>query len=135
MRNFGTASRSHAGEIAGAVTLPAAGAALVVAECGGIGLTAVPGSDGTCAIFNVPDGTCTVSAYAKGASFTPVSVSVAAAGVNPVTADLHPSSVPTATVSGSVQFRLVHRLAFDERPPRRGSGFPRARASRRADVR
>ncbi len=69
MRSFGTASRSHAGEIAGAVTLPAA-----------------------------------VNAYAKGASFTPVSVSVAAAGVNPVTADLHPSSVPTATVSGSVQF-------------------------------
>lgn len=93
-----------AGEITGTVQLPASGAALVVAECGGVAYTAVPGSDGTYAIFNVPDGTCDVTAYAKGVNYTPVGVTVAAAGTNPVTANLVKSAVPTATVSGSVQF-------------------------------
>ncbi len=93
------------GEIAGTVQLPASGGALVVAECGGVVYTAVPGSDGSYAIFNVPDGTCDVTAYAKGVNFTPVvGAAVAAAGTNPVTADLNKSEVPTATVGGQVNF-------------------------------
>lgn len=93
-----------AGEITGTVQLPSSGGVLVVAECGGVGYTAVPGSDGTYAIFNVPDGTCEVAAYAKGVNYAPVNVTVAGAGTNPVTADLARSAVRTATVSGSVQF-------------------------------
>jgi hypothetical protein len=93
-----------AGEITGTVQLPSAGGVLVVAECGGVGYTAVPGSDGTYAIFNLPDGACDVVAYAKGVNYTPVHVTVAGAGTNPVTADLARSAVPTATVSGNVQF-------------------------------
>ncbi len=93
------------GEITGTVTRPASGGgALVVVECGGAAYTAVPGSDGGYAIFNVPDGPCTVSGYAKGVNYTPIAVTVAAAGVNPATANLVPSTVPTATVTGSVQF-------------------------------
>jgi len=93
-----------AGEITGTVQLPSSGGVLVVAECGGVAYTAVPGSDGTYAIFNVPDGVCDVAAYAKGVNYTPVHVTVAEAGTNPVTADLARSAVPTATVSGGVQF-------------------------------
>ena len=95
-----------AGGIVGSVQLPASGGALVVAECGGVAYTAVPGSDGSYAIFNVPDGTCDVTAYAKGVNFTPVvgATVAAVAGPNPVTADLNQSAVPTATVSGGVQF-------------------------------
>jgi len=93
-----------AGEITGTVRLPPPGGVLVVAECGGVGYTAVPGSDGTYAIFNLPDGICDVAAYAKGVNYAPVTVTVAAAGTNLVTADLARSAVPTATVSGSVQF-------------------------------
>jgi hypothetical protein len=94
-----------AGEIVGSVQLPASGGALVVAECGGIAYTAIPGSDGSYAIFNVPNATCDVTAYAKGVNYTPVAgVTVDAAGTNPVTVDLVKSAVPTATVSGSVQF-------------------------------
>lgn len=93
-----------AGQIAGTVELPPAGGVLVVAECGGVAYTAVPGSDGTYAIFNVPDGACGVAAYAKGVNYTRVDVTVAATGTNPVTANLARSAVPTATVSGSVQF-------------------------------
>ncbi len=62
------------------------------------------GEWGAHAIFNLPDGICDVAAYAKGVSYAPVTVTVAAAGTNPVTADLARSAVPTATVSGSVQF-------------------------------
>ncbi len=93
-----------AGEITGTVQLPSSGGVLVVAECGGLAYTAVPGSDGTYGIFNVPDGTCDVAAYAKGVNYTPVNVTVAGAGINPVTANLARSAVQTATVSGSVQF-------------------------------
>lgn len=93
-----------AGEITGTAQLPASGGVLVVAECGSVAYTAVPGSDGSYAIFNVSDGSCNVTAYAKGVNYTPVGVTVAAAGTNPVTANLVKSAVPTATVSGSVQF-------------------------------
>jgi hypothetical protein len=100
------------GEIVGTVQLPASGGALVVAECGGAAYTAIPGSDGSYAIFNVPDGSCTVTAYAKGVNYTPASVTVAAvAGPNPATADVVKSAVPTATVSGGVQF--VSTTAWD----------------------
>jgi hypothetical protein len=92
------------GEIVGTVALPSAGGTLVIAECGGVAYSAIPGSDGTYAIFNVPDSACDVTAYAKGVNYTPVTVTVDAAGTNPVTADLARSAVPTATVSGTVQF-------------------------------
>ncbi len=94
-----------AGQITGTVQLPAFGGALVVAECGGTAYTAVAASDGTYAIFNVPDGTCAVTAYARGVNYAKVvGVTVNASGTNPVTADLVTSAVPTATVSGNVQF-------------------------------
>jgi hypothetical protein len=93
-----------AGEITGTVQLPSSGGVLVVAECDGVAYTAVPGSDGAFAIFNVPDGPCEVAGYAKGVNYTPVDVTVAGAGPNPVTADLAKSAVPTAAVSGNVQF-------------------------------
>ncbi|HSN16027.1 MAG TPA: carboxypeptidase-like regulatory domain-containing protein [Anaeromyxobacteraceae bacterium] len=90
------------GSITGTVQLPSSGGALVVAECGGVAYTAVPGSDGTYAVFNVPAGTCDVTAYAKGVNYTPVTG--ATVGTSAVTADLSQSTVPTATVSGGVQF-------------------------------
>jgi hypothetical protein len=93
-----------AGEIDGTVQLPASGGVLVVAECGGVAYTAVPGSDGTYKIFNVPDGTCSVTAYAKGVNYTPVAVTMTAGVPSPATADLVKSAVPTATVSGNVNF-------------------------------
>ncbi len=93
-----------AGEIDGTVQLPASGGVLVVAECGGVAYTAVSGSDGTYKIFNVPDGTCSVTAYAKGVNYTPVAVTMTAGVPSPATADLVKSAVPTATVSGNVQF-------------------------------
>jgi hypothetical protein len=102
---LGAITGAPAGEIDGTVQLPASGGALVVAECGGVAYTAIPGRDGSYAIFNVPNGTCDVTAYAKGVNYTPVvGATVNAAGTNPVTADLVKSAVPTATVSGSVQF-------------------------------
>jgi hypothetical protein len=92
-----------AGEIRGTVQLPASGGgALVVAECGGFGYSAFPGTDGGYAIFNVPDGACEVAGYAKGVSYAPVAVTVA--GATPVTANLVQSAAPTATVGGTVQF-------------------------------
>jgi hypothetical protein len=97
-------ANAPAGKITGTVTLPPAGAVLVVAECGALAFTAVPGNDGKYSIFNVSDGPCTVTAYAKGVNYAPASVNVAAAGPNPVTANLVPSTAPTATVSGTVQF-------------------------------
>jgi hypothetical protein len=93
-----------AGQIVGTVRQAPAGGVLVVAECGGVGHTAVPGSDGSYAIFDVPDGACEVAAYAKGVNYTPAAVTVAAAGTNPAVANLDRSAVPAATVSGSVQF-------------------------------
>jgi len=94
-----------AGEIVGTLELPVGGGALVVAVCAGTAYTALPGTDGTYEIYNVPDGICEVTAYAQGVNYTPVGgVTVEAGGVNPVTADLAQSPVPTATVHGSVQF-------------------------------
>jgi hypothetical protein len=104
---LGAIAGAPAGEIDGTVQLPSSGGALVVAECGGVAYTAVPGSDGSYAIFNVPNGTCDVTAYAKGVNYTPVvgaTVDATGTGTNPVTADIHQSAVPTATVSGSVNF-------------------------------
>ncbi len=94
-----------AGQITGTVKLLASSGALVVAECGGTAYTAVAASDGTYTIFNVPDGTCDVTAYASGVNYAKVlGATVDAAGTNPVTVDLVTSAVPTATVSGNVQF-------------------------------
>lgn len=101
-----------AGKIVGTVQAMPAGGALVVAESGGAAYTAVPGSDGSFAIFNVPDGVTTVAAYAKGANYGRATVTVNAAGTNPVTATLARTAVPAATVRGGLNFVAATQWDF-----------------------
>lgn len=96
-----------AGQIAGALTLPASGAGvLLVAEetTSHAGLTAVPGSDGAFAFFNVPDGTYEVRAFAQGVNYAPATVVITGGVPAPTTLALAAAGAPTATVSGSVNF-------------------------------
>ncbi len=93
------------GVIQGTVQSVPAGGALVVAECaGGADFSAVPGAGGGYVIFNVPAGTCSVTAYAKGVNYARVAGVTVPATTVPVTVDLARSAVPTATVTGSVSF-------------------------------
>jgi len=89
------------GAIRGTVHDVPADGALVVAQCGAEGYTAVPGVGGGYTIFNVPLVTCaSVNAYAKGVNYVPaMSVSVSSSGV-----DLVRSTTATATVGGNVIF-------------------------------
>lgn len=107
--NLGLAAlaAAPAGRIDGTVALPASGAGvLLVAEetTTHAGLTAVPGSDGAFSIFNVPDGTYEVRAFAQGVNFAPVTVTVTGGAAAPASAALAATAGATATVSGSVAF-------------------------------
>jgi hypothetical protein len=98
-------SSPPAGRIQGTVQNVPAGGALVVAECGaGTAFTAVPGADGSYVIFNVPAGTCTVSAYAKGVNYGRATGVTVPASATPVPVDLARSATAAATVRGSVNF-------------------------------
>lgn len=102
-----TLAAAPAGQIAGTVALPASGAGvLLVAEetTSHAGLTAVPGSDGAFAIFNVADGTYEVRAFAQGVNYPPVTVTVAGGVAAPASAALTAPTAATATVSGSLNF-------------------------------
>jgi hypothetical protein len=104
-----------AGQVAGTVSLPAAGVGvLLVAEetTSHAGLTGVPGSDGAFTIFNVPDGTYQVRAFAPGVNYGPVTVVVDAGVAAPASAALAITATPTATVGGSVQ--LVASTAWNQ---------------------
>ncbi len=96
-----------AGAIQGTVTLPAPGAGvLVVAEDGGgAGFTAIPGSDGSFAIFNLPDGTYTLRGYTPGFNYAPVTVTITGGVAAPASAKLiaPAATAATAKVSGSIQ--------------------------------
>lgn len=114
--NLGLAAlaAAPAGRIDGTVALPASGAGvLLVAEetTTHAGLTAVPGSDGAFSIFNVPDGTYEVRAFAQGVNFAPVTVTVTGGAAAPASAALVATAAATATVSGSVNF--VSSRAWD----------------------
>ena len=74
--------------------------ALVVAEVNGAAHTAIAGRDGDYVIFNVPAGTASVQAYARGYNYTAKTTDVSAGAT--ATADLALSSVAGSTVSGSV---------------------------------
>lgn len=74
--------------------------ALVVAEVGGAGYTAIAGRDGDYTIYNVPAGAATVQAYARGHNYVAKDASVAAGAT--VDVDLAVSDVAASTVSGSV---------------------------------
>lgn len=74
--------------------------ALVVAEANGVGYTAIAGRDGDYTIFNVPPGTASVNAYARGYNYTSKSADVKAGAATTVDLDL--SNAAASTVSGSV---------------------------------
>ncbi len=104
-----------AGQISGSVAPPPSGAGiLVVAEAGGAGLTAVPGSDGSFTIFNVADGTWQLRAYVAGFNYAPVTVTLAGgvATPSPVALVSPTATPPTARVAGSVQ--LVSSTAWNQ---------------------
>lgn len=95
------------GQIAGTVAMPASGqGVLLVAEetTSRASLTALPGRDGAFTVFNVPDGTYEVRAYAPGVNIGPATVTVTAGVATPATIALAANATPTATVSGSVSF-------------------------------
>lgn len=74
--------------------------ALVVAEVGGVGYTAIAGRDGEYTIFNVPAGAATVQAYARGYNYAAKTADVAAGATSEV--DLALSDAAASTVAGSV---------------------------------
>ena len=91
-----------AGTIRGKIAANATAAtALVVAEVGGKGFSAFADRDGAYAIFNVPAGDATVSAYARGYNYEHGTGAVGAGGTTEVNLAL--SADPASTVSGSVQ--------------------------------
>lgn len=73
--------------------------ALVVAEQGGVGLSALADIDGDYQIFNVPDGTWTVTGYAQGVQHSTGSVEVSGEALE---ADLSATGGVDTSVSGSV---------------------------------
>jgi hypothetical protein len=74
---------------------------LVVAEVGGVGFTAVADRDGDYVIFNVPEGSATVQAYAQGVNYTAATLDVAAAGDYEVNLGIDDEN--TGTVTGGIQ--------------------------------
>lgn len=89
------------GTIKGTVAENATNAsALVVAEVNGVGYTAIAGRDGDYTIFNVPAGTATLQAYARGHNYVAKTAEVA--GGATVDVDLAVSDVAASTVSGAV---------------------------------
>lgn len=74
--------------------------ALVVAEANGVGYTAIAARDGDYTIFNVPAGSVSVNAYARGYNYTAKTADVKAGASTTVNLDL--SSAAASTVSGSV---------------------------------
>lgn len=92
------------GIIAGKAQVPTSrGGVLIIAETGAGtgGISAIADTGGDFKIFNVPAGSFTVKAYAKGVNYDPLSVNVTAGQ----TATANPainSGKPTSKVSGSV---------------------------------
>lgn len=77
-------------------------AVLLVIESGSAtGRTTIAGADGKFTFFNVPSGGTKISAYTRGVNYPPVEVQVADADVKDVA--FKKSTVPTASLSGSVQ--------------------------------
>jgi hypothetical protein len=74
---------------------------LVVAEAGGKGLTAVSSKSGAYTIFNVPNGSYTVSGYAAGVVLNPATASVAGSPLTGI--DLSQAGAAGGSVSGNVQ--------------------------------
>jgi len=88
------------GSIIGHVAIPDDHAGiLVVAEAGASGYAAIADRDGDYAIFNLPSGSYTVTAYAKGHVYTPADAQVATAAVE---VDLSLSDASASAMSGSV---------------------------------
>jgi len=85
---------------------PSGAGTLVVAEAGGVGLTGVADDAGNYSIFNLKQGTAyVVTAYTKGANYTPVTTSALAAGDNAVAAlALALGSGTGATLTGGLIF-------------------------------
>ena len=73
---------------------------LVVAEVNGVGYTAIAGRNGEYTIFNVPAGTASVAAYARGYNYVGKSAAVSAGATTEVNLDV--SSAAASTVNGSV---------------------------------
>jgi hypothetical protein len=78
---------------------------LVVAEVNGVGYTAIAGRNGQYTIFNVPAGTASVAAYARGHNYVGKSAEVSAGATVEVNLDV--SDAKASTVSGSVS--IVNR--------------------------
>lgn len=74
---------------------------LVLEGGGAVGRTTLAAADGSFTFFNVAGGGWKIAAYAKGVNYTPVEVQVQSSDVTGV--ELKKSTVPTASLSGSVQ--------------------------------
>lgn len=91
------------GAIAGKVTGSTVAGVLVVAEAAGKGQSAVSDSSGEYVIFNVPDGSYTVSGYFVGVNFTPVA-NVAVAGGRKDGVDLVPKGAAAGALTGTLSY-------------------------------
>ena len=87
--------------IAGDIEAPGTGYGVLVVAEAGEGHSAVADRDGDYAIFNVPAGDYTVSAFSRGSNYGSVDVSVGAGEL--AEADLLLSDAPASTLNGSVQ--------------------------------
>ncbi|MBK8252160.1 MAG: carboxypeptidase regulatory-like domain-containing protein [Polyangiaceae bacterium] len=79
----------------------AAGGVLVIAEAGGKGISAISDKGGKYTIFNVPDGSYTVSGYAAGVQLTPNTASVSGADLLGV--DLALATEALGSIAGKLE--------------------------------
>ena len=124
--------------ISGSVELPKdrTGILVVATATDGTGFAGIANRDGEYRIFNIPAGSYTVTAYAKGSSYEQATIDLQAASEGK--ADLALTDVATGTVSGTIQIVnapggsltsviLVVESTFDETLAR-GQSVPGLRA-------
>jgi hypothetical protein len=104
LTNLGLDTTAAGATIHGKVASPPVSGALVVAEPsgGGAGQTAIAATDGSYAIYNLAAGDWTVTAYAKGANYSPAAVATLGATEDRLE-NLSVKNTTTATVTGSFQ--------------------------------
>lgn len=91
------------GAVYGSVELPAdrTGVLVVATDASGVGYSSVANIDGDYRIFNLPDGTYTVQAYARGINYQSAEAIIEATETE---VDLALDSAPAGSVSGTLSF-------------------------------